>query len=352
IMVFDRLEEMVDTPTLLLDLVPGPRKSVLVRVGLCVIVEFMLPPSCVPVGVYPSADGSNMTQPVSLLHEWWPRFFEDTEALYGDKLLQGTCKAGECMFVPRGWWHCVINNDKDDDITIAITQNYCAESSVHKARRFFRETPHCISGLHTHDCHEYEKLQDEMADEFDKRLREKRPDLLARDEFTMKEVMQLFISKHMPGEATWVTLETLTEFGTGHKQQKGILNRNYLGPHAARIAQYNTLVDAIHLSTNANDFFLPTHRYTAQGEGQRDLLSRELARCLRGSAGNRLSYEKIQRRKQLRSPGELLGQARRGPLRYRPESLPSSFKREPRFVRTTWSPGPGLGSQSVARVRR
>ncbi|EEQ99236.1 hypothetical protein Pmar_PMAR020976 [Perkinsus marinus ATCC 50983] len=53
----------------------------------------------------------------------------------------------------------------------------------------------------------------------------------------MKEVMQLFISKHMPGEATWVTLETLTEFGTGHKQQKGILNRNYLGPHAARIAQ-------------------------------------------------------------------------------------------------------------------
>ncbi|KAF4684193.1 hypothetical protein FOZ60_008137 [Perkinsus olseni] len=148
---------------------------------------FMLPPSCVPVGVYPSADGSNMTQPVSLLHEWWPRFFEDTEALYGDKLLQGTCKAGECMFVPRGWWHCVINNDEDDDITIAITQNYCAESSVHKARRFFRETPHCISGLHTHDCQEYEKLQDEMADEFDKRLRQKRPDLLARDENSRPE---------------------------------------------------------------------------------------------------------------------------------------------------------------------
>ncbi|EER11012.1 Protein psr-1, putative [Perkinsus marinus ATCC 50983] len=143
---------------------------------------FMLPPSCIPVGVYPSGDGSNMTQPVSLLHEWWPRFFEETEALYGDKLLQGTCKAGECMFVPRGWWHCVINNDDNDDITIAITQNYCAESSVHKARRFFRETPHCISGLLTHDCDEYEKLQNEMADEFDKRLRKKRPDLLARDD--------------------------------------------------------------------------------------------------------------------------------------------------------------------------
>lgn len=34
----------------------------------------MLPPSCIPVGVYPSGDGSNMTQPVSLLHEWWPRW--------------------------------------------------------------------------------------------------------------------------------------------------------------------------------------------------------------------------------------------------------------------------------------
>lgn len=77
------------------------------------------------------------------------------------------------MFVSRRKFHRFI---------LSVTQNYCAESSVHKARRFFRETPHCISGLLTHDCDEYEKLQNEMADEFDKRLREKRPDLLARDD--------------------------------------------------------------------------------------------------------------------------------------------------------------------------
>ena len=38
------------------------------------------------------------------------------------------------MFVPRGWWHCVLNVDD----TVAVTQNYVSDSNLAHVLHFLR----------------------------------------------------------------------------------------------------------------------------------------------------------------------------------------------------------------------
>ena len=117
-----------------------------------------------PPGVEVSGDGFAVRQPLSLTDWLEAGFYHDTKGM-----VEGTCRAGEIMFIPRGWWHCVRNTGSD--LTTAITQNYAAESSVHQVRRFLKEMSHCVSGLQS--CY-----RSSLWREFDSTLRKKRPDLL------------------------------------------------------------------------------------------------------------------------------------------------------------------------------
>jgi hypothetical protein len=48
--------------------------------------------------------------------------------------LETICEAGEVMFVPRGWWHCVLNVDD----TVAVTQNYVSDCNLADVLQFLR----------------------------------------------------------------------------------------------------------------------------------------------------------------------------------------------------------------------
>lgn len=132
----------------------------------------LLPPGCTPPGVF--SDGAEVTQPVSLV-EWFSNFYRELRRHVDNNpawdLKEVTCGAGDCVFVPCGWWHCVLNLDDD---TVAVTQNYCSETIVHSVRRFLKEKSEQVSGVRSSE-------RATLWQKFDEVLAKARPDFLAAE---------------------------------------------------------------------------------------------------------------------------------------------------------------------------
>lgn len=96
------------------------------------------PPHSPPPGVYPSADGLEVSSPYTL-HEWFASFYE--YAKEEPAMLEGICHAGELLFVPRGWWHLAINLEE----TIAVTQNHVSACNLPHVLRHL-QNPTLVSG--------------------------------------------------------------------------------------------------------------------------------------------------------------------------------------------------------------
>lgn len=122
-----------------------------------------MPPGTPPPGVFPSADGAEVTSPVSIM-EWLMNYLQEARAR-SPPPLEGVCRAGELLFVPRGWWHLVVNVEEG----VAITHNYVGREDLPHVLQFLRDRPEQVSGY---------RGARPLYDVFRERLRAAQPALL------------------------------------------------------------------------------------------------------------------------------------------------------------------------------
>ncbi|KAI8871823.1 Clavaminate synthase-like protein [Ramicandelaber brevisporus] len=97
------------------------------------------PPDMVPPGVYTDKDESEVTSPISV-PSWFNSFYKEAHKLI--RPMEAVCNPGEVIFVPSGWWHCVLNLGAN----IAITQNYVSRRNLTSVAAFLYKKRDQVSG--------------------------------------------------------------------------------------------------------------------------------------------------------------------------------------------------------------
>lgn len=101
----------------------------------------MLPPTITPPGVGTDSEESEVTSPVGIAEWVMSGFFND--CLKIEECLIGVTFPNECMYVPSGWWHSVINIDD----SVALTQNFVPLPNLTNVLNFFKNKRDQISGF-------------------------------------------------------------------------------------------------------------------------------------------------------------------------------------------------------------
>lgn len=119
----------------------------------------MLPVGMRPPGVFVSEDESEVISPVGLAEWVKSGFWNDTIQISDEATLDTmdksigsggfrTCVVGitfknECMYVPSGWWHMVINLED----SVAFTANFVPPCKINKVLNFMKHKPDQVSGF-------------------------------------------------------------------------------------------------------------------------------------------------------------------------------------------------------------
>lgn len=138
----------------------------------------MLPPEMKPPGVFVSDDESEVMSPDGLAEWVKSGFWNDSIQISDEAEIDGidksngpgrfrTCVVGitfpnECMYVPSGWWHMVINLED----SVAFTANFVPPCKIGKVLNFMKNKRDQVSGFR-HDLF-YKKLSEfvDKADEY------------------------------------------------------------------------------------------------------------------------------------------------------------------------------------------
>lgn len=106
----------------------------------------MFPPDVKPPGVFTDNDEGEVMSPIGVA-EWVKSGFWNDSL----KLIEGTnCGGligitfpGECIYVPSGWWHTVINLEDG----VALTGNFIPSCKLGKVLKFMKDKTYQVSGF-------------------------------------------------------------------------------------------------------------------------------------------------------------------------------------------------------------
>ena len=101
------------------------------------------PPNITPPGVFPAAGGGpgDYVTPMALA-EWARDFY--SEAVRTPGFVEAESGPGDVTFVPRGWWHMVLNVAP---LTVAVSHHFLSPAGLHMTLRLLRDTPEQVSGI-------------------------------------------------------------------------------------------------------------------------------------------------------------------------------------------------------------
>ena len=124
----------------------------------------LFPPHVVPPGVHASENELHVATSVSLI-EWFLNFYDETKEM---EVRPRECvvEAGEVIFVPRGWWHLVINLEE----SVALTQNYVSSANLKHVLKYIKKAE-LVSGCAP-------EKRDTLHGRFLSALKEKRPRIM------------------------------------------------------------------------------------------------------------------------------------------------------------------------------
>ena len=157
-----------------------------------------------PPGVRPTSDieDDDYVTPICLA-EWGRSFY--SQCLTTPGFVECETGPGDVMYVPRGWWHMVLNVAP---LTIAVSHHFLSPAGLHTTLKLLREKPHQVSGIDrglardkaanktTHETAADEEDSDHarrsragtaLLDRLMAALRDKRPQALADAEATLKK---------------------------------------------------------------------------------------------------------------------------------------------------------------------
>ena len=101
------------------------------------------PPHVTPPGVFPtSTDGGHDYATPIALAEWARDHY--AEACRTPGFVEAETGPGDVTFVPRGWWHMVLNVAP---LTVAVSHHFVSPAGLYTTLRLLRTTPHQVSGV-------------------------------------------------------------------------------------------------------------------------------------------------------------------------------------------------------------